>query len=77
MTRKGCHLCDDAKATLLKVRAEYPFEFVETDVDKSEEQAALYGLEVPVVLVDGHKVAKFRIDEAALIHRLRCATRKE
>ena len=32
--------------------------------------AARYGLEVPVVLVDGKKWTKFRVDEAALERRL-------
>ena len=71
MTRKGCHLCDDAKAALLRVRAGHPFNLVELDVDTSPELRDRYGMEVPVVLVDGHKVAKFRIDEEALGRRLR------
>ena len=71
MTRKGCHLCDDAKAALVRVRAGHPFDLVEVDVDQSPELADRYGMEVPVVLVDGHKVAKFRIDEDALVSRLR------
>ena len=71
MTRKGCHLCDDAKAALVRVRAGHPFDLVEVDVDQSPELTDRYGMEVPVVLVDGHKVAKFRIDEDALVRRLR------
>ena len=30
----------------------------------------LYGLEVPVVMLDGKKVAKYQLDEAMLIRRL-------
>jgi len=71
MTRAGCHLCDDAKAALARVCRELPFELVETDVDGDPALAAQYGLEVPVVLVDGRKHAKFRVDEEALRRRLR------
>jgi glutaredoxin len=70
-TRKNCHLCDVAKEALERVRAQAPFELDTIDVDTDEKWVALYGLEVPVVLVDGKKVAKFRVDEAALLKRLR------
>jgi hypothetical protein len=64
-------LCDDAKAALDRVRARQPFELEIVDVDSAAELQSLYGLEVPVVLVDGKKWAKFRVDEAALERRLR------
>jgi glutaredoxin len=73
MTRKGCHLCDDVKDTLTRLQAAHPFELVETDVDLDPQNAARYGMEVPVVLLDGHKVAKFRLDEQMLLRRLRGA----
>jgi glutaredoxin len=69
-TRVGCHLCDDAKAALERVRARAPFELEVVDVDTRAELAERYGPEVPVVLVDGAKVAKFRVDESALLRRL-------
>jgi glutaredoxin len=72
-TRVHCHLCDDAKAALDRVRARAPFELTIVDVDTDAALQALYGLEVPVVLVDGKKWAKFRVDEAALERRLRGA----
>jgi glutaredoxin len=70
-TRTGCHLCDDAKAALERVRAEESFELHVTDVDSDPRLAEQYGLEVPVVLLDGKKVAKYHLDEAALLRRLR------
>lgn len=70
MTRAGCHLCDDAKAVLERVRRELPFELREVDVDGDPALAEAYGLEVPVVLVDGRKHAKYRVDEQALRRRL-------
>jgi hypothetical protein len=73
MTRKGCHLCDDVKDALVRLRAAHAFDLVETDVDLDPDNVARYGLEVPVVLLDGHKVAKLRLDEAQLLRRLQQA----
>ncbi len=70
ITRVGCHLCDDAKEVLMHVRQNQPFEYVETDVDTDPALVEAYGMEVPVVLVDGRKHAKFRVDEQALRRRL-------
>lgn len=72
-TRRGCHLCDDAKAALLSLRAEHPFELLETDVDSNFALREAYGLLVPVVVVDGQRISELRIDEpahAALRRRL-------
>ncbi len=70
-TRVNCHLCDVAKEALERVRAAEPFELEVLDVDRDPKAVELYGMEVPVVLVDGKKAAKFRVDEAALLKRLR------
>jgi glutaredoxin len=69
-TRTQCHLCDEAKALIDRVRADTPFELEVIDVDGDPALAARYGEEVPVVLVDGRKHAKYRIDPAALRRRL-------
>jgi glutaredoxin len=70
-TRAGCHLCDDAEAALERVRARVPFDLEVVDVDGDPRLAELYGWEVPVILVDGKKFAKYRLDEVALERRLR------
>jgi glutaredoxin len=71
-TRRGCHLCDDAKAVLLSLRAERPFELVETDVDANYALQQAYGLLVPVIVVDGRRVSELRVDEAARTALRRC-----
>jgi glutaredoxin len=68
--RKDCHLCDEALAVVERVRREVAFELAKVDVDDDPELVARYGLEVPVVCVDGRKHAKFRVDEAAFRRRL-------
>jgi glutaredoxin len=69
-TRVGCHLCDIAKDVLEDVRRERPFELKTIDVDTDAALVDRYGLEVPVVLINGRKAFKFRIDPAVLRARL-------
>ncbi len=69
-TRDGCHLCDDVKAVLDTVRTEIPFALTIVDIDTDPALQAMYGLEIPVVLVDGRKAYKYRVDPRALRERL-------
>ncbi|KAF2085183.1 hypothetical protein K490DRAFT_47324 [Saccharata proteae CBS 121410] len=49
-TRQGCGLCDNAKATLMKVQQQRPFEYEEIDVMAPGKASwkLLYELDVPV-----------------------------
>lgn len=64
-TRVGCHLCDDVKDTLERVRRDRDFALSVVDVDTDPALVALYGNEVPVVSVAGRKAFKSRVDEGA------------
>ena len=57
MTRKGCHLCDQAQATLEAAGVEV----VPLDVDADAELLRLYDFRVPVVLRHGKVAAEGRI----------------
>jgi glutaredoxin len=52
-TRQGCHLCDNARATLESAGQRFPLVLTTVDVDSDPDLVARYGMEVPVVLVDG------------------------
>ncbi len=71
-TRKTCGLCDEMHELLDHVRARHPFDLVVIDVDTeaTPEKLAAYDLEVPVLEIEGRKVAKYRIEEARLIRLL-------
>lgn len=69
-TRARCHLCHDAHDVLLGVQRERPFSLDVVDVDTDPALVERYGLEVPVVEVDGRKAFKYRVDPAALRDRL-------
>jgi glutaredoxin len=68
-TRAGCHLCDDAWTLLEQAQRRYGFALTKVDVDADAELAARYGLEVPVVEVNGQ--VRFRgIVNTVLLQRL-------
>jgi len=68
--KRDCCLCDDVKATLLKVRRDIPFDLHEIDIESSLELYAIYAERIPLVLVNGRIAFKFRVQEAALRRRL-------
>ena len=71
LTRKGCHLCHEARDLVERVAREYQVTLKVVDVDTRSELAREYGQEVPVLLVDGAKAFKFHVDERRLRRRLR------
>jgi hypothetical protein len=67
-SRPGCHLCDDMKLIVQRVMqsASAPTALEEIDISSDSALEARYGLEIPVLLVNGRKAAKYRISEAEL-----------
>jgi len=69
-TRAGCHLCEEMKAALAPLAAEFYARLTERDVDESAELRALYGDDVPVLYLGSHKAAKHKLDAAQLRRQL-------
>ena len=69
-TRKGCHLCDEAKAQMAPLLREFGARLREVDIDADEKLRALYDLDVPVIFLGGRKVAKHRLDLAQFRRQL-------
>ena len=69
-TRPGCHLCDEAKAALQPLVAEFGAVLREVNVDSDEDLRARYGADVPVVFLGARKVAKHRVDPAQFRRQL-------
>lgn len=74
-TRDGCHLCDDAKATLADYAAWLPL-IEEIDIAGSPELESLHGTSIPVVEIDGTVRFRGRVSEP-LLRRLIDATSPE
>lgn len=66
VTRKDCHLCDQALSLLEELGANPEL----ADVDADDELFRLYDWRVPVVLVDGVVVAEGKIRKATLARLL-------
>ena len=71
LTRPGCHLCDEAKAAMQPLLAEFGATLREVNVDSDDALRAAHGHDIPVVLLAGRKLAKHRIDVAQLRRQLR------
>ena len=68
--KPGCHLCDDARAVIVKVAAEVGARVEELDITRDEELYRRYWEQIPVVLVDGSQHDFWRVDERRLRARL-------
>jgi glutaredoxin len=67
VTRKGCHLCEEALTTLRTMGVEPRL----LDVDADPELSRLYDFRVPVLLADGQVLAEGRLDASVLRRALR------
>lgn len=68
--RPGCHLCDDARGVLERLRAELPFALVERDIEQDDALFKAYLERIPVVTLDGEELFEHFVDEAELRRRL-------
>jgi hypothetical protein len=72
-SRPGCHLCDEMKTVVARVvrGLDTPVTIDEVDISTDADLEARYGLEIPVLLIDGRKAAKYRVTEGELTRMLR------
>ncbi|HEX6220436.1 MAG TPA: glutaredoxin family protein [Acidimicrobiia bacterium] len=56
LTRKNCHLCDDAREVLAEITDDIGLQVNEVDIDTDEELTRRWGLRVPVVLASHDRV---------------------
>ncbi len=69
-TRKGCHLCEIVKESLVKLQKRGSFNWREIDVDSDSEVRRLYNDEVPVVYINGRKAFKYHMNEQDFLRKL-------
>ena len=74
-SKPGCHLCDEMKSLVHRVLArqsnleDIPVD--EIDISTDRELMDRYGLEIPVLMIDGKKVAKYRMSEEELMQMVK------
>ncbi|MEE2790679.1 MAG: glutaredoxin family protein [Acidobacteriota bacterium] len=69
-TRPGCHLCEEIKALLSRLKTRQAFMLTEIDISSSPTLQLLYQDHIPVLLLDGEEVARHRVSEAELLRLL-------
>lgn len=73
-SKPGCHLCDEMKSLVHRIIAEQSSDraIALEEIDISSDSALLdrYGLEIPVLFIDGKKVAKYRVSATELTRML-------
>jgi glutaredoxin len=72
-SRPGCHLCDEARATLERLQQRARFTLDEVDITQDDDLHRRYLERIPVIALDGEELFDHFVDEAALTDRLyRC-----
>jgi glutaredoxin len=71
--KPDCHLCHEAQAVLHALQAQGTFPLREIDITTDPTLWAHYHVEIPVVLINGRKVCKYRIDPQQFLRALQRA----
>jgi len=64
--RPGCHLCDEARAVLERVRTTHPFRLEEIDIEADEALFKRLLERIPVIAVDGEERFELFVEDEAL-----------
>ena len=68
--RPGCHLCEEARDELERLRAELAFALEERDIEQDDRLHRKYLERIPVVSLDGEELFDFFVDADELRRRL-------
>ena len=68
--RDGCHLCDEARAVLVRMRAAQPFRLEEIDIESDDALLRRYLERIPVIALDGEELFDLFLDGEALKRKL-------
>ncbi|MCD6016033.1 MAG: glutaredoxin family protein [Solirubrobacterales bacterium] len=65
--RDGCHLCDEARRSILALAAELGgIELAEVDIESDDRLFAAYLERIPVIELDGREISELETDPDAL-----------
>lgn len=75
-TRPGCHLCEEAKKHILAAGYEGEFTLEEVNIAEDPALRERYGYDIPVILINGVKVFKHRVEAGEFRRKFRRLTGK-
>ena len=61
-SRPGCHLCDEAKASILSAGCTDQFTLEEVNIESDDELLRKYKYDIPVIAIDGAETFIHRVD---------------
>lgn len=61
-TRPRCHLCEEAKQAIIKANCTDDYDLEEINIDTDPVLVARYGLEIPVVCLNGIKTFIYHLN---------------
>ena len=64
--KPGCHLCEEAREVVDRVRQQHPFELDEVDITLDPALEAQYRERIPVVAIDGQEALELVIEASEL-----------
>lgn len=69
-TRPNCHLCEEAKVVIQRVKDEMDLTLYERNIDERDEWTEEYGLMIPVIECGGETIQYGRIDYFTVFTKL-------
>ncbi|MFQ5518888.1 MAG: glutaredoxin family protein [Mariprofundus sp.] len=66
LSRRDCCLCEDAKLVVAALAEQGLCSWETVNVDRDKSLLVRYGMDVPVLLVDGNELVRHRVSETAL-----------
>jgi glutaredoxin len=69
-SRPGCHLCEEARAALERVRIRTSFDLHEINIEADDALHIRYLERIPVIALDGEELFDYFVDEEALTRRI-------
>jgi glutaredoxin len=72
-TRPGCHLCEEARQAMRAAGCEGQYTLCEIDIDGDAELSRRYGLDIPVVLINGVQTFRHQLTASEFEREIRRA----
>ncbi len=76
-SKPGCHLCDQAKEIIERVKRDRAFEFHIRNITDDASDFARFQFAIPVIEIDGQEIARYRLTEAQLRAELESRTPRD